>query len=321
MANLPHAKLIAAFGAALVAWSGLLGSSTAMVADRVVAVVNDDLITTSEVTAALGAMDRVDILNNVVPSLKDNPKGSLSFRDQLEQLITERLLVQEAKTQGITATDEEARALLARINGPRGAQPGGVPDDPAVIRHFQDFVKIAKLIGREVDSKILIGEDEVERYYHEHSNQFALPARVHVRQIFFSVPANAPPERVAAQRAATEQALADLQGGADFATLARERSEGAEAKNGGDLGYFGPGELLPAIDQALSALPIGGMSGVVQSPIGFHIVKVEDKQTGRVRRFDEVKTQVQEQVYQERSAALYRKWIRQLRARAYVEIK
>jgi len=321
MAGPLHAKPIAAWALSWLAWGGFLGSAAATVADRVVAVVNDDLITASEVTAARGSLDRMDVLGDIVPSLKDGPTGPLSFREQLEQMISERLLVQEAKTQGVTATEEEAKALLTRLGSQRGFPPESASSNPDMVHHFQDFVKIAKLVTREVDSKLLVDADEVERYYHKHSSQFALPARVHVRQIFFKAAEGSPAESIAAQRAAAERTVTDLQGGADFATLARERSEGPEAKKGGDLGYFGPGELLPAIDQAATALPVGGMSGVIQSPIGFHIVKVEEKQTGRVRPFEEVKNQVQEQFYQERSAELYRKWIRQLRARSYVEIK
>jgi peptidyl-prolyl cis-trans isomerase SurA len=303
---------------AVLIWGALIASPAhpaPAVADRLVAVVNDELITVSEVEAARYA-PAVDLLGEVLPSLRRGRDGSTSFGDALETLIDQRLLLQEARTQGLSTTDDEA-AALATLAAPQRASS----DDAALRLRLQDQVTIIKLVNREVRSKLLISAEDLEAYYRAHPDVFALPARFRIRQIFLKAPEGADPVGREVRRADAEALRADLSRGDEFAALARARSDGAEAVKGGDLGYFHPGELLPAIDRAIETLAEGETSPVIATPLGFHIVRLEERQAGRFAPFAEAKNKIEDLVYREQTEDYYRRWLRQLRHRAHIEIK
>ena len=261
------------------AWGALVASPAhpaPAVADRLAAVVNDELITVSEVEAARHG-PAVDLLGEVLPSFRRARDGSASFGDALETLIDQRLLLQEAGAQGLSATDDEAAAALATLAAPQRASS----DDAALRLRFKDQLTIIKLVNREVRSKLLISAEDLDAYYRAHPDVFALPARVRIRQIFLKAPEAADPAGRETRRADAEALRADLSRGAEFDALARARSDGAEAVKGGDLGYFHPGELLPAIDRAIETMAEGEISPVIATPLGFHIVKLEERQIGR----------------------------------------
>lgn len=301
------------------AWGALIASPAypaPAVADRLAAVVNDELITVSEVEAARNA-PAIDLLGEVLPSLHSAHNGSASFGDALETLIDQRLLLQEARAQGLSATDDEAAAALATLAAPQRASS----DDAALRLRFKDQLTIIKLVNREVRSKLLISAEDLEAYYRAHPDSFALPVRVRIRQILLKAPEGADPVGRETRRADAEALRADLSRGVEFSELARARSDGAEAVKGGDLGYFHSGELLPAIDRAIETMAEGETSPVIATPLGFHIVRLEERQAGRLKPFEEAKSEVEDLVYREQTEDYYRRWLRQLRHRAHIEIK
>lgn len=301
------------------AWGALIASPAhpaPAVADRLAAVVNDELITVSEVEAARAA-PAIDLLGGVLPSLHPASTGLLTFGDAMETLIDQRLLLQEARAQGLSTTDDEAAAALATLATPRSTSS----DDAALRLRLQDQLTIIKLVNREVRSKLLISTEDLDAYYRAHPDSFALPARVRIRQIFLKAPEGADPVGRETRRADAEALGAEISRGAEFAALARARSDGAEAVKGGDLGYFHPGQLLPAIDRAIETLAEGETSPVIATPLGFHIVKLEERQAGRLQPFAEAKNKIEDLVYQEQTENYYRRWLRQLRHRAHIEIK
>jgi peptidyl-prolyl cis-trans isomerase SurA len=301
------------------AWGALIASPAhpaPVVADRLAAVVNDELITVSEVEAARHA-PAVDLLGDVLPDLHPARNGLLTFGDAMETLIDQRLLLQEARAQSLSTTDDEAAAALATLAAPQHASS----DDAALRLRLQDQLTIIKLVNREVRSKLLISAEDLDAYYRAHPDSFALPARVRIRQIFLKAPEGADPVGREVRRADAEALGAELSRGAEFATLAKERSDGAEAVKGGDLGYFHPGELLPAIDRAIETLAEGETSPVIATPLGFHIVRLEERQAGRFAPFAEAKNKIEDLVYREQTEDYYRRWLRQLRHRAHIEIK
>jgi peptidyl-prolyl cis-trans isomerase SurA len=267
------------------AWGALIASPAhpaPAVADRLAAVVNDELITVSEVEAARHA-PAVDLLGEVLPSLHPARTGLLTFGTAMETLIDQRLLLQERPARRPEHHRRRAAAALATL-----AAPQRLVDDAALRLRLQDQLTIIKLVNREVRSKLLISAEDLESYYRAHRTR-SLPARVRIRQIFLKAPEGADPAGRETRRADAEALGAELSRGAEFATLARERSDGAEAVKGGDLGYFHPGELLPAIDRAIETLAEGETSPVIATPLGFHIVKLEERQAGRLKPFAEAK--------------------------------
>jgi peptidyl-prolyl cis-trans isomerase SurA len=279
--------------------------------DRLVAVVNDELITASEVDAAR-SLAGLNLLAEVLPGVED-PKNNLTFQDALESLVDQRLLLQEARALGLTATDDEARAAVQalteerRLDGLTGASAAEIR------RRVQDELTIVKLVNREVRSRLLINSSDVEAYYRAHPDRFTRPTRYRLRQILLKTSDAAKSE--------ADTIRAEAAHGADFAELARRRSQGAEAARGGELGFVRRGELLPEIDAALDGMRPGDISPVIISPAGFHIINVVEIESGAVRPLEEVQRQAEEFVYQEQATSHYRRWLRQLRSRAHIDIR
>ena len=132
-------------------------------------------------------------------------------------------------------------------------------------------------------------DDEIKEYYEENLSQFQKQEEVHARHILFTVKPDASADEKAAARKKAEDVLAKAKGGADFATLAKENSQDSTAAEGGDLGTFPRGVMTPPFEAAAFALEPGQVSDIVETQFGFHIIKLEDKQTARTQPIEEAK--------------------------------
>jgi peptidyl-prolyl cis-trans isomerase D len=145
---------------------------------------------------------------------------------------------------------------------------------------------------------------EIEAYYDANQDDFRKPEEVHARHILFRVGPGATAEEQEAIRSKAGGVLKELEGGGDFAALAQQHSEDATASAGGDLGWFGRGRMVPSFEQAAFALSPGAISEVVESPFGFHIIKVEDKRSERVEPLEEARETVVERMRAQRGREL-----------------
>jgi peptidyl-prolyl cis-trans isomerase D len=147
--------------------------------------------------------------------------------------------------------------------------------------------------------QVQVTPQELQQYYNSHRDQYRVPEQVNVRHILIKTPAPSPDGKVdeAAVKAAREKAdsiLKQLQGGANFAELAKKYSEDPGSKdNDGSLGWIQRGQTVPEFEQAAFSLPKGQTSGIVRSTFGFHIIHVDDKQEAHVKPLDEVKSQIE----------------------------
>jgi peptidyl-prolyl cis-trans isomerase SurA len=294
-------------------------SSARAAADRLVAVVNDEIITESELESAR-TLASLDLLAEVLPGIRDRETRP-GPRTTLDALIDQRLLLHEASLLGVTATEDEARAAVKALGEQRQLDNvrGASSDD--IRRHVQEQLTIVKLVNREVRSKILLNATDVEAYYRAHPDRFARPGRFRLRQLFIKSPAEDPPAARAAAKAEAEALREEAAAGADFEELARRRSQGPEATHGGDLGWVRRGELLPEIDAALERLQVGEISPVLDTALGYHVINLVETQTASPRPLDDVRPEVEELVYQEHATNFYRQWIRQLRSRAHIDVR
>ena len=158
-------------------------------------------------------------------------------------------------------------------------------------------------------SQVEVKDDEVAEYYALHKDdKFTEPEQVRARHILVKTAADAGADAKAAARKKAEELLAKLKAGADFAALAKERSEDAgSAANGGDLGLFTRGRMTPAFEEAAFALQGGGLSDVVETPFGFHVIKVEEHRPGGAKPLETVHDEIADTLKRERSLALARK--------------
>jgi len=158
-------------------------------------------------------------------------------------------------------------------------------------------------------SQVEVKDEEVAEYYALHKDdKFTEPEQVRARHILVKTAADAGADAKAAARKKAEEILAKVKAGADFAALAKERSEDAgSAANGGDLGLFTRGRMTPAFEEAAFALQGGGLSDVVETPFGFHVIKVEEHRPGGAKPLETVHDEIADTLKRERSLALARK--------------
>jgi peptidyl-prolyl cis-trans isomerase D len=152
---------------------------------------------------------------------------------------------------------------------------------------------------------------ELKAYYDQHAEEYRLPEQVTAQHILFKTE-NKKPEEIEVIRKKAADVLERAKKGEDFAKLAREFSEDTSGKNGGNLGTFGRGAMVPEFEQAAFTLGIGAISDLVRSQFGFHIIKVNEKQEGRLRPFEEMKGAVSPIVLYEKGKEEARKVAEQI---------
>jgi peptidyl-prolyl cis-trans isomerase C len=290
---------------------------------EVIARVNGDVIPRNEFERALANLES-QAGGPVPPERRD-----VIYRQVLDQLVAFRLLTQESAARKVPVPDTEIDARIGQIRGQfpneqaytaalaeRGMTPDKLRED---IRHQ---IAAMKLVETTIVPTVNVGEPEIEAFYKQNPERFQEPEAVHAAHILIRAPEGA--DAAAKQKARTEAqgVLASARKkGADFAALAKQHSQDqSSAVNGGDLGFVTRGRTVPAFEQAAFALKPGELSGVVESPFGFHVIKAFERRQARTVPLAEVKGQVGEflkqQQVQEKTNAL----VGQLKAKGKVEI-
>ncbi len=258
--------------------------------DRVIAVVNNDVITAGELAARVRTAERQLRSRHIeVP-----PEDALA-RQVLERLITDRALVQSAREQGIRVEDGQLDRAFAGIAAENRMTPAQLREqlarDGVSVGRFREDLReeilISRLREREVDARIQISEADVDSFLAEQRAAPAAPPQLNVAQILLRIPEGASPEQIERQRLRGEEILRQLARGGDFARLAAAFSDGPEAMNGGAIGLRSADRLPELFVQGVAALEPGGVSALLRSPAGFHVLKLlERHQSGGLARLE-----------------------------------
>ena len=287
--------------------------SAAKVEDRIVAIVNSDLITWSELKREV-APER-ERLEKQYRGEELARRLKMAEAMALTTMIERRLQLQEAKARSIDVGDQEVKQAIKQL-----IQQGEKIDekDPANTKSVRDQLTLLRVVDREVRSGVMVADPEMKRYYQEHRDRFALPEEYTLSQILIKPRS---PDDLADAKSKTRDIMALLKQGESYEDLALRYSDGPNASRGGRLGLVRQGELLPAIERGVSKLSEGGISDVIESPEGFHIVRVEDKKPKQFRPYEEVKQEIQALVFQQKSEDMFQAWLADLKNKAYIEIK
>lgn len=264
------------------------------------------------------------------------PTGDLNHigkedKEILEQFITGELLAAEVNRVGIRVSkedidhyieqikernrisDEELRAALSRE---------GITVEKYRASIRADIEK-SELITRQVQKKVNITSEDVERYYRLNLKRYTTKERVRLRHILFPLPEGAPPEH---EREVTLKAVEirdRAMGGEEFSELAQHYSEGAGAAEGGDIGWVSRGSLLEEIEEvAFNKLSVGSVSQPVRTSLGVHLVKLEGREVARPLPLAEVQGKIKEQLYAKALEERFQKWLKtDLRKAHRVDVK
>jgi peptidyl-prolyl cis-trans isomerase C len=276
--------------------------STVSPAVRVVATVNGDPITLAEFQERFGR-------TGVKPEQGVELEIKVEF---LNRLIERKMMLIEAQRKRIKVGLPELNKKMEALRTEYGKDikdllaSQGVDFEKWKSDIWEDIM-IERLIASEVNRRVSVAPSDVRRYYQANSQEFEKPEQVRVRQIVV----------VTEEEARKVEEL--LRAGTDFAALAREKSTAPEAERGGDLGYFAMGDM-PAEFNVVFGLPKGGISGVVKSPYGFHIFRLEDKRRAGKMGLDEVSKGIADKLRREKEDARYKQWLKELRARTKFEV-
>lgn len=303
-------------------------SAHSTVIERVIAVVNQEVITLSELETSLRQLENPLFQQLYLDA--SAPPPDQQPQEALRRLIEKKLLLQAARRRGIIVDQGEVEQALKEIK-----QRQGIPSDAALDRilsqnetslsqytqEVRDHLMILKLIEREVRFNIVIRDEDIFTFYQSRQEQFMLPQRFQIAQILLALPADAGPQQAEQIRQKAEEVRSRILEGEDFDQLAQKLSDGPQAQQAGNLGYFSAGDLREEIERAVSGLQPGQVSDVVRTPKGFHIFKLLDRKNPQSIPLDQLKPQVQQQLFLERSQTAYQEWLKGLRDQAYVEVR
>ena len=268
----------------------------AEVIDKIVVIVNDDVITQSEVDKIL--LPIYAQYKNLYSKEELAERIGAARRGVLERLIDDKILLGEAKKKKIEVGDAE---IEARVQEARGRFSGEEEFKLALMqenlrlseleKRFRERLTIEKFVNREVMGKISVSPTEILDYYESHKSEFENPLKVKLRAILVKISEDRP--RDEALKAA-QKILYRLKEGGDFGLLAKEYSEGPYADKGGDMAWVEKGQLIERIDALVFDMKVGEISGILETELGFHLFRVEERTEESAKSFAEEKEGIEQ---------------------------
>jgi len=251
-----------------------------------------------------------------------------SLRKQLlDSLIGSEVLFQVAQTARITVPEESVDGQIQQLRS-------RFPSEEEFNRYIQSQgislvdmeerirrnLATTELVQREVDSKIAVSDSEIADYYKKNKDRMRREEAVKLSEIFIRSEAKAPPSSKTKAREKIEALLKEVQSGKDFATVARTHSESPDAKRGGEMGFISRKSTLPVLADAAFRLKVGEVSDVVETPFGYHILKVAERRAPGEIKLEEAKQQISQAVFQEKERDAFSAYLNRLKGGAKIEI-
>ncbi|MBI2874628.1 MAG: peptidylprolyl isomerase [Firmicutes bacterium] len=238
-----------------------------------------------------------------------------------ETMALEYLLIDEAKRHGLkVGKDELDKAVeellftlaLQRTGGDEKALESLLYKAGLSVRLAREMLREQELSAKlyeDVTKDVQVTDEDVRKYYDENPDFFTEQEQVKARHILVS------------SREESEKILSELKNGADFAAIAGEKNSDATKSQGGDLGYFSKGRMVPEFEEAAFKLQPGELSGVVQTQFGFHIIKVEDRKPEVKKSFEESQEDARDLLLDDRKGQAFDAYLTDLKAKANIETK
>ena len=289
---------------------GIQGAASgSVVVDRVVAVVNDEIITMSD-------LQREEAKNT----------GLTDERLILEDMIDRKLQIAAAKRTGMDVTDKELNETVADImkrNSMDSRQfEAALAKEGLTLEQYKaelrEQLTLSRVFNKYVRSGIAVDEAEMRAYYERNIKGFSLPEEIRVRHIFLKLQDKATPAQRKTVRDKAQSVYDSAKKGESFVRLVKKYSEAETAAQDGDLGFLQRGNAIPEIEEAARTLKPGEIAGPLQCGGGFHIIRVEDMRTP-IKPYDKVKDEIAKTIYEQKMENTYRSWLQTLRSESHIE--
>lgn len=322
-------RSFAAMVVLLTAMTLALPHARGRVVERIVAVVNSDILLQSELD------ERVRPLTAQLRQIPDAQMRAQRLqqlrRQMLEHMIDEEIIKQEAKKLKITVSEQDleraVKDVMRKNNLTREQLEQALQQEGKGIREYKNAILQPQLLrlrvlNVQVRSRVSVSDDEVKAFYQNNLRKLGVETKVKARHIFVAIPAVASGQVIRERKRAAQALLAKLKAGADFAAMARKHSQDSITRSdGGDLGWFGRGTLPSNVENIVFAMKKGEIKGPLRTERGFHLMQVVDRKESSARSFDEVKEELREQLYGQKLEKATKAWLTEKRKGSHVEIR
>ncbi|MCK4752125.1 MAG: peptidylprolyl isomerase [Planctomycetes bacterium] len=249
----------------------------------------------------------------------------------LEKMIVEQLLDETVKAEKIIITDKEVDTQIEEMAAKEGLS---IDDFKELVKAYGQSIEqvqnrirqglsYQKLMETQMEGKVNVKEEGAKKFYEENKSQFETPEQIRASHILIQPDSdpNADPDKLKAKAEKKAKKLLKKikkKKGANFAELAKENSACSSAAQGGDLSYFGKGQMVPAFDEVAFGLKVGEISGVVETKFGYHIIMVTDHNDASTTSYAQAKDGIMEQLKQQQQQQLLIEYIDLLKAKAKI---
>jgi peptidyl-prolyl cis-trans isomerase C len=296
--------------------------------NSVAATVNGRNITEGEISARI--KPQVDKMNQQLPAqLAQQYEKQLRGR-ALDTMVIEQLLDEQVKASNIAVTDEDVNDYLVNLASKQGMSMDDLKSLVEASGQNFDNMKqqtkkglgYQKIMEAQWEGKINVTEEEEKKFYDENPDMFRTPEQIRASHILIkadtSEPNADPNQAKAAAKSRAEDLLKKVKEGGDFAELAKANSACSSAARGGDLGMFGRGRMVKAFEDAAFALKVGEISDVVETPFGYHIIKVTEHMDANVTPFENAREDVEKRLKRDKQTEFAKKYIDELKGKATI---
>ncbi len=302
----------------------LAGAAQSQIVERIVAKVNGQIITKSQLDEEVQS-----VLEQLgpAPTFEEGQRRLIEIRPQvLERLIDNMLILQMAEERGLQVPPQYFEEWKANV-----MEEMTLESEEELVRQmelqgmtleqfrskWEQGLLIQEVRRIEVDNKISVSEPEIGKYYQEHATEYTEPAKVRIREIVLRFGTD--DEAQAAEE--MDRLHQDILQGADFAEVARQKSDSSSRDAGGDLGFFEEGELAEALNAAAFSLSPGEVSDVLRLSSAFYLIKVEEKTEQQTLPLDDVRKTIANAIFEQKMLEQSEKYITALRDHAIIEVQ
>jgi peptidyl-prolyl cis-trans isomerase SurA len=285
------------------------------VVDRIIAIINDDIITLKDVERYVH-VEKQGKYTSINEYLRN-----LELKEKIDIFINDMLIKQQARKLKIDISDREIEGIIENIKKQNLITETELREqlkkENITYKDFRDGIKMnilrSRVLARVISPEVKITDNDLKEYYDKHLGEYR-EEEYSLKQIFVSGQ-----RQDGAQRAMAAYKL--LSEGKPFEEVAAEWSDDPSAKTGADIGYVKKEDLMPQLKQSLSQITPGSYTQVIQTPYGFHILKLIDVKKSDTLPFDAVKDTIREKVVLDESEKRYKEYIDKLRKSSYIEVK